>query len=165
MPNEQQARQGEERATYLGLIGTFTGLLAAVAWSQRHKQAAFALAPADMALLGLATYRAGRLAAYDRVTEPLRAPVTETVPDEYDAGENVVAEGAGMQKALGELVSCPTCVGTWAAAGLLYGMQIAPVPTRALAGILAVSGLAEILDAGVEALTWSGQSARKQSAP
>ena len=139
MPNEQQARQGEERATYLGLIGTFTGLLAAVAWSQRHKQAAFALAPADMALLGLATYRAGRLAAYDRVTEPLRAPVTETVPDEYDAGENVVAEGAGM--------------------------QIAPVPTRALAGILAVSGLAEILDAGVEALTWSGQSARKRSAP
>ena len=87
------------------------------------------------------------------------------MPDEYDAGENVVAEGSGVQKAVGELVSCPTCVGTWAAAGMLYGLQIAPGPTRLFAGILAVSGLAEILNSSVEALTWSGQAARKQSAP
>jgi hypothetical protein len=33
-----------------------------------------------------------------------------------------------------------------------------------LAGILGVSGLAEILNEGVEALTWAGQAARKRSA-
>jgi hypothetical protein len=131
----------------------------------RSKPEGFALSPTDLALLRLATYRAGRLAAYDRVTEPLRAPITETVPDEYNVGENVVAEGAGVQKALGELISCPTCVGTWAAAGMVYSMQIAPGPTRLFAGILAVSGLAEILDSAAEAMSRTGQAARKQSAP
>lgn len=165
MAGTDQSREKQERLTYLSLIGLFTGLYGAVVLRKRRNLEDFRIAPTDLALLGLATYRAGRLAAYDRVTEPIRAPITETVPDEYDAGENVVAEGAGVQKALGELISCPTCVGTWAAAGMLYGMQIAPGPTRLFAGILAVSGLAEILDSGVEALTWSGQAARKQSAP
>ncbi len=159
------AENKQERLTYLSLIGLFTSLFGLVVLKERDKIGSFALAPTDLALLGLATYRAGRLAAYDRVAEPLRAPVTETVPDEYDAGENVVAEGAGARKAIGELISCPTCVGTWAAAGMLYGMQIAPGPTRLFAGILAISGLAEILNSAVEALSWSGQAARKQSAP
>ncbi len=73
--------------------------------------------------------------------------------------------GLSFEKALGELVSCPTCVGTWAAAGMLYGLQVAPGPTRLFTGILAVSGMAEILNAGAEALTWIGQAARKRAAP
>jgi hypothetical protein len=165
MAGKQQSQEAQERLTYVSLIGIFASLFGAVVLGKRRNLESFAVTPTDLALLSLATYRAGRLAAYDRVTEPLRAPITETVPDEYDAGENVVAEGAGAQKALGELVSCPTCVGTWAAAGMLYGMQIAPGPTRLFAGILAVSGLAEILNSVVEALTWTGQAARKRSAP
>lgn len=165
MAGKQNAQETQERLTYVSLIGIFTSLFGAVVLGKRRKLESYTVTPTDLALLSLATYRAGRLAAYDRVTEPLRAPITETVPDEYDAGENVIAEGAGVHKALGELVSCPTCVGTWAAAGMLYGMQIAPGPTRLFAGILAVSGLAEILNSTVEALTWTGQAARKRSAP
>ena len=165
MAGKHASQEAQERLTYVSLIGLFISLFGAVVLGKRRKLERFEITPTDMALLGLATYRAGRLAAYDRVTEPLRAPITETVPDEYEAGENVVADGAGTRKALGELISCPTCVGTWAAAGMLYGMQFAPGPTRLFAGILAVSGLAEILDSGVEALTWTGQAARKQSAP
>jgi hypothetical protein len=165
MVRQQQSQEAQERVTYVSLIAIFTSLFGAVVLGKRQKLESYEITSIDLTLLGLATYRAGRLAAYDRVTEPLRAPITETVPDEYEAGENVVAEGAGVQKALGELVSCPTCVGTWAAAGMLYGMQIAPGPTRLFAGILAVSGLAEILDSAVEALSWTGQAARKRSAP
>src|SRR5262245_11871242 len=158
----EQQQQTQERLTYVTLIGLFLSLLGIVSWRERGKPQE--LSARDLALLSLATYRAGRLAAYDRVAEPIRAPVTETVRDEYDAGENVVAEGVGAQKAIGELVSCPTCVGTWAAAGFIYGLRLAPGPTRLLAGILGVSGLAEMLNAGVEALTWAGQAARKRSA-
>lgn len=165
MTGEQQRQQTRERLTYISLIGIFTSLFGAVVLGKRRELERFTVTPTDLALLSLATYRAGRLAAYDRVSEPLRALLTETVPDEYDAGENVVAEGAGVQKALGELVSCPTCVGTWAAAGMLYGLQVAPGPTRLFTGILAVSGMAEILNAGAEALTWIGQAARKRAAP
>lgn len=165
MEKKQKHEQQQERLTYLSLIGVFTSLFGLVVLRKRGRIGSFSLAPTDLALLALATCRAGRLVSFDLVAQPLRSPVTETVPDEYDAGENVVAEGSGVQKALGELVSCPTCVGTWAAAGMLYGLKIAPGPTRLFAGILAVSGLAEILNSGVEALTWSGQAARKQSAP
>ncbi len=154
----------EERMTYVSLVGLFVTLLGAFALRERDQKPAFTLDPRDLALFGLATFRAGRMVAYDRVVEPFRAPVTETVPDEYEAGENVVAEGAGAQKAIGELVSCPTCVGTWVAAGLVYGFRLAPGPTRLFAAILAVSGLSELFSAISEALSWSGKAARKHSA-
>ena len=157
-------QQRQERLTYVTLVGLFLGLLGAFAVRERDQKRVFTLDPRDLVLFGLATYRAGRVVAYDRVSEPFRAPVTETVPDEYEAGENVVAEGVGAQKAIGELVSCPTCVGTWVAAGLVYGYRLAPGPTRLFAAILAVSGLAEQFSALNEALSWSGQAARKQSA-
>jgi hypothetical protein len=162
---QQQEQERKERTTYVTLVGLFAGLVGAVALRDHQQEHVPDLRPSDLALLGLATFRAGRVVAYDRVTEPLRAQVTETEPDEYGAGENVVAEGTGVRKAIGELVSCPTCVGTWVAAGLVCGLQVAPGPTRLAAAILSVSGLAELIDNTSEALSWTGQAARKQSAP
>ncbi len=158
---EQQQRR--ERTTYVTLIGLFLGILGLFVSRERDRRQHFDLRPLDLALLGLATYRAGRVAAYDRVSEPLRAPVTDTVPDEFGAGENVVAEGAGVRKAIGELISCPTCVGTWVAAFLVYGLWLAPGSTRLVAAMLGASGLAELLDGASEALTWTGQAARKRA--
>ncbi len=154
-----------ERAAYATLVGLFLALFGAFASRARDRGKPFQLTPLDLVMLGLSTFRAGRLAAYDRVTEPFRDPFTETKPDEYGAGENVVAEGTGLRKAIGELVSCPTCVGTWVAAGLVYGLQIAPGPTRVFLAILSAAGLAEMLDSATETFTWTGKAARKQSAP
>ena len=155
--------QQRERLAYVTLVSLFLGLLGIFVSRERKERQAFDPQPRDVVLIALATFRAGRVAAYERVTEPFRDPVTETVPDEYDAGENVVAEGTGVRKAIGELVSCPICVGTWVASGLVYGLRIAPGPTRLVAAILGVSGLAEMLNAATEAMSWSGQAARKQS--
>jgi Protein of unknown function (DUF1360) len=162
MPRDAKDR-GEQRATYLTLIGLFFSLFAAFSRRERERGDDPRLRPFDFALLGLATYRAGRLAAYDKVTEPLRAPFTETKPDETGAGMTVVPQGNGARKALGELLSCPTCAGTWVAAGLVYGLRIAPLPTRVLLTILGATGLAELLNAATEALSWTGQVARKQA--
>jgi len=162
---QRQRDQPRERATYLTLIGLFLGVFAAFSRREKEERGALKLAPLDLVLLGLATFRGGRIAAYDRVTEPLRAPVTETQPDEYGASENVVAAGSGVRKAIGELVSCPTCVGTWIAAGLVYGLRIAPRPTRLFLAFMGAMGLAELLDSANEALSWSGQAQRKASAP
>jgi hypothetical protein len=152
-----------ERLAYVTLVSIFLGLLGIFVSRERKERQPFDPRPRDIGLIALATFRAGRIAAYERVTEPLRDPVTETVPDEFDAGENVVAEGTGVRKAIGELVSCPICVGTWVASGLVYGLRIAPGPTRLVAAILGVSGLAEMLNAATEALSWTGQAARKQA--
>jgi hypothetical protein len=160
---QDQEQERQERLTYMTLVGLFLGLLGTFALRERERKHSFELPPRDLVLLGLATFRGARVVAYDRVAEPFRDPVTETVPDEFDAGENVVAEGTGARKAIGELVSCPTCVGTWIAAGLVYGLRVAPGPTRLFAAILATSGLAELIGAATEHLTWSAQSARKRT--
>ena len=152
-----------ERFAYVTLVGLFLGLLGVFVSRERNERQAFDPHSRDIVLIALATFRAGRVTAFSRVTEPFRDPVTETVPDEYDAGENVVAEGTGVRKAIGELVSCPICVGTWVASALVYGLRIAPGPTRLVAAILGVSGLAEMFNAATETLSWSAQAARKQS--
>ena len=161
MAKRDEAKR-QERLTYMTLVGVFLGILGFFMSREQERRRTFEIAPRDLALLGLATFRGARLVAYDRVAEPFRDPVAETVPDEFDAGENVVAEGTGVRKAIGELVSCPTCVGTWLAAGLVYGMHLAPGPTRLLAAILGVSGLAELFGGTEEVLTWAAQAARKQ---
>jgi len=116
-------------------------------------------------VLGLATYRTGRLVAFERVAAPLREPVTKTVPDASGAGEAVVAAGTGWRWTLGELLSCPTCIGTWVAAGLVYGMRLAPRPTNVFAAIMSITGVAQLLSEATEALTWFSRSARKRAAP
>ena len=153
-----------ERLTYVIIVGCFLSLLGLLVNRERKEARPFDPSPRDLALVAAATFRAGRIVAFAQVTEPFRAPVTETVPDQFDAGENVVAEGRGVRKAIGELVSCPLCVGTWVATGLIAGLRFAPGPTRLVASILGVSGLAELLNTAAEALTWSGQAARKHSA-
>ena len=158
-------RVRQERATYLTLVGVFLGLFAAFSRREQDEKRPLTLAPLDLAMLGLTTYRAGRLAAYDRVTEPLRAPFTETVPDEYGADQNVVAGGSGARKAIGELVSCPTCIGTWVAATLVYGLRLAPRPTRLFLAFMSATGLAELIDGASETLQWTAKAQRKAAAP
>ncbi len=161
MTADEQA-VGVRRATYLTLISVFLGAFGLVAHSGKRRGRTMDVGPMDLALLGLATYRIGRLTAYDRVTQPLREPFTETEPA-ADAGETVVAQGTGARKALGELLSCPTCIGTWAAAALVYGLQLMPAPTRLFLVIMSATGLAELLDAATEALSWTGKAARTRA--
>ena len=159
---EDQKDTQKEQATYVSLMGLFTALFAAFSWSERNGKP-LELTPLDLTLLGLATYRGGRLIAYDKVTEPLRSVFATTEPDGSGAGEAVNPKGSGARKAIGELISCPTCVGTWIAAGFVYGLRIAPVPTRVILAILSATGAAEVIDSTVEALTWAGREARDET--
>jgi hypothetical protein len=155
-----QHENTRERATYLTLIGIFWGLFLAFL-PRRGERRPLELGPLDLTMLGLATFRLGRLASYERVLQPLREPFTEVEPDETDVGENTVAEGSGVRKALGELFSCPICTGTWAAAFLVYGLRIAPGPTRLFLAIMSATGIAEFTNSLVEDLHWTARMARK----
>jgi hypothetical protein len=123
----------------------------------------FQLSVMDLALLGLSTYRLGRLVAYERVMEPFRKFFTETVPDSTGAGESVEPKGEGIRHALGQLICCPICTGTWIAAGLTYLYFLVPGPTRVFLIMTSAIAIAELLGALTEALSWSGQYARTMS--
>ncbi len=162
MASKDPAQMMENRTAKLALIGLFVGSMAtyAVGAARRHEQ--LDVKPFDLLLLGLASFRTGRMLAYERVAAPLRAAVTETRPDASGYGETVVAKGTGAREAVGELFSCPICVATWASAGMVYGLHFAPVPTRLLMTTLGATGVAEIVLSATEALSWLGRAARKQ---
>ena len=97
----------------------------------------------DILLVGVATFKLSRLIAKDVVTSPLRAPFARF---EELSGEGEVTEkprGEGMQRALGELLTCPFCMGTWVAAFLAYALVLNPSLTRLVAGILSIHAVAD----------------------
>ena len=149
----------EGRLLKLTFVGTFLG--ATVLASGRRPVLP---SPAELVMLGLASHRIGRMVSFERVGEPFRAPFTATVPDESGADETVVARGRGVRWVLGELVSCPTCVATWASLGLAIGQRFLPAPTRVLVGVLAAAGVAEVVNGMSEQLEWSARAARVDSA-
>jgi hypothetical protein len=156
----EEESKAQQRATYVTLIGIFATLLSVFGFKKGRD---WKLKPFDLVLLCLSTFRAGHLVAYDKVTEPLRKPFTETRQDPSGAGDTVVPKGSGAQKALGELMACPTCVGTWVGAFLTYGLMLVPGPTRVLMAILSSTGVAELLHSLGETLKWNGQLARNRS--
>jgi hypothetical protein len=105
----------------------------------------------DLATLSAATFKASRTIARDDVTSFLREPFVEGDPRD-PADEHPVQTG-GMEQAIGELVTCSRCVGTWAAAGLATTQVLAPRFGRMLTWTLAGAGINDFLQAGFTALT------------
>ena len=105
----------------------------------------------DLATLAAATFKASRTIARDDVTSFLREPFVEGDPRDPE-DEHPVQTG-GMEQAIGELVTCSRCVGTWAAAGLATTQVLAPRFGRMLTWTLAGAGINDFLQAGFTGLT------------
>ena len=91
--------------------------------------------------------RRARTIARDDVTSFIREPFVEG-----ERGRGPVETG-DLRQAIGELVTCSRCVGTWVAAGLTSTQMIAPRFGRLLTWSLAAAGANDFLQAGFAALT------------
>jgi hypothetical protein len=105
----------------------------------------------DLATLSAATFKASRTIARDDVTSFLREPFVEGDP--RDSEDEHPVQTGDMEQAIGELVTCSRCVGTWAAAGLATTQVLAPRFGRMLTWTLAGAGVNDFLQAGFTALT------------
>jgi hypothetical protein len=153
----------QRRATYVALSSLFASLFTVFSLYEQRKNKPDEFEPFDLAMLGLASYRLGRMVSYDKVFEAERAPFTVTVPDPTGAGESVMPRGGGVRLAIGELICCPICVGTWISAILVFGLGVLPGPTRTFLKIMSGIGLAEFVNAATEALQWHGEAARVEA--
>jgi hypothetical protein len=99
----------------------------------------------DLFLLTLASHKASRLIAKDKVTSAIRAPFARY---QGSAGPGEVSEeprGHGLRRVIGELLVCPYCLGMWTSAFLTAGLLVAPRFTRWVASVLTIFFGADVL--------------------
>ena len=136
---------------YAGIMGTFVGGLALAGalahLLDRDPRDGDTL---DLAVLALATFKASRTISRDEVASFLREPFVEG--EAHEGGEDPIETG-DLRQAIGELVTCSRCIGTWVAAGLGTTQILAPRFGRLLTWTLATAGMNDWLQAGFASLT------------
>src|SRR3954447_13691434 len=132
---------------YAALMATFTAVCAAfTVWVRRSgRELPERIAPGDLALITVATHKAARTIAKDRVTSVVRAPFTRFQGDGGPGEVEERARGRGLRRAIGELVVCPFCLGMWIAAAFSAALVVAPRPTRWIASVLVAHFGSELL--------------------
>lgn len=132
---------------YAVLMGAFVAAVGAFsAWFRASgRELPQRVGPGDVALMSVATHKASRLIAKDRVTSTARAPFTRFQGDAGPAEVDEAARGRGLRRAVGELIICPYCLGLWIAAGFAAGLIVAPSPTRWVASVLSAVFGADVL--------------------
>jgi hypothetical protein len=146
---ETPLRQPPYRS-YATIMGAFGGLLATAGalarLLDRDPQCQTAL---DFGVLAAASFKAAHTLSHDEVTSFLRQPF---VRGHAHSGDEEPVEG-GMEQAIGELVTCSRCIGTWVAAALASTQIVAPRFGRLLTWSLGAAAANDFLQAGFTALT------------
>lgn len=102
-------------------------------------------AAADVLLLGVATHKLTRILTKDWVTAPLRAPFVR-YEESLGGGEvKETSRGHGLQRAVGDLLTCPFCTGPWVAGALMTTLVARPRAARTLAGTFAAVAVSDFL--------------------
>ena len=135
---------------YAAIMGVFAGALAVAGGLARALDRNPACqTPLDLVVLSAASFKAARTLARDEVTSFIRQPFVRG--EAHEGGEEPV-EG-GVHQAVGELITCSRCAGTWAAAGLATTQILSPRFGRLLTWSLAAAGANDFLQAAFAALT------------
>jgi hypothetical protein len=103
----------------------------------------------NLLLLSLASFRLTRLLISDKITEFMRAPFFDEIKEENVVGEIEVyylPKKTGIKRFFGELLSCYWCTGIWASTGIVSMFLLSPAFSAAIILILAVAGLASIVE-------------------
>jgi hypothetical protein len=141
--------QGQSRPLggYVGTMVVYGGVVAALAgvgWLT-GRRVPERVGPWDVALCALATHKLSRLLSKDPITSPLRAPFTRYQGVSGDAELSEEVRGEGARHAVGELVSCPFCLGQWVGTGFTAGLVLVPRQTRLVAATFAALAGADLL--------------------
>jgi uncharacterized protein DUF1360 len=137
----------EAYATIMGIFVGGLGLAGIAARALDRNPAC--QTPLDLVVLSAASFKAARTIARDEVTSFLRDPF---VKGDAHEGDEEPVESGDYRQAIGELVTCSRCGGTWAAAALATAQILAPRFGRLLTWSLAAAGANDFLHAGFAVL-------------
>jgi Protein of unknown function (DUF1360) len=147
--------------SYAAIMAVFGGLLAtAGALGRALDRDPQCQTPLDLVVLAAATFKVARTLATDEVTSFVREPF---VRGHAHSGDDEQPVHGGMHQAIGELVTCTRCVGTWAAAGLASTQILAPRFGRLLTWSFAAAAANDLIGAGFAALTAKANQLEEQT--
>jgi Protein of unknown function (DUF1360) len=115
--------------------------------------------PAEIVPLGIATFALSKLVAKEKVDRWVREPFVEEHPD----GERE-PKGRGLRYAVGELLTCTRCVGTWSALGLIALRVTRPREARVVNAVLGASAVNDFTQAGFNWMCAKSNVAQAQMA-
>jgi len=143
-----------------------TGLTSVIVLARRrHAEGVAAIPPRDLPALSLATFALADTVVKEKVSTWLRRPFVEEDDDHHPLSP----KGRGMQRAVGELLTCTRCAGTWGALVLVGLRTASPVAGRATTNVLALAGANDLLQSGfrlvVERANQATRAATESEAP
>ena len=135
---------------YAAIMGTFVGGIGLAGLAARiFDRNPACQTPLDLTVLALASFKAARTLTADEVTSFVRDPFVRGTAHE---GDEEPLETGDYRQAIGELVTCSRCGGTWAAAGLAVTQILSPRFGRLLTWSLAAAGANDFLQVSFAAL-------------
>lgn len=121
----------------------YVGALAGIGAVLHRRGDEVDLTPREIGLLLLATFSLADVFAHERIATWMRSPFDVETADHRPGRPR----GRGLRYAIGELMACSRCVGSWSALGLV-GLRVAsPSAAGAVTTVLAASGANDLLQA------------------
>jgi hypothetical protein len=142
---------------YAALSAGYGALLGALVLAARDR-GEDPVRTAELPILGLATFSLAKLVAKEKVDSWVRAPFLEERPD----GERR-PKGRRMRYAIGELVSCTRCVGSWSALSLVGLRLLRPKEAQVVLPVLASAALNDWLQTGFTRLCAQANMAQQHA--
>jgi hypothetical protein len=133
-------------ADYAALNAVWVSLAAAVVVGSRGRSSEDPITGRELIPLAAATFAISKAVARERIGTWVREPFV-------DETEGQKPKGRGLRRAVGELVTCTRCVGTWSALGVVGLRVLHPEAGRTVSVVLASSAANDWLQAGFKLLT------------
>jgi hypothetical protein len=133
-------------ADYAALNAVWVSLAVAVVVGSRGRSSEDPITGRELVPLAAATFAISKAVARERIGTWVREPFVDET-----AGQK--PKGRGLRRAVGELVTCTRCVGTWSALGVVGLRVLHPEAGRTVSVVLASSAANDWLQAGFKLLT------------
>jgi Protein of unknown function (DUF1360) len=142
-PNEKKPLEGH--AALMATFGAWVGAMG-VAHYRSGRGLPNRYPAGDLLLMSVGTYKLSRLITKDRVTGFVRAPFTRFTGESDRPGEvNEEPRGEGVQRAIGELLVCPYCIGQWVGTAFLATYLRDPKLARTVAVLFTIVSGSDLL--------------------
>lgn len=130
-----------EPIDYAMLTAAYGGLLATLAFSaRRHPEETEPIATSELLALGAASFSLSKTIVHEKVDTWLRSPFVVG-----DGTSERRPRGRGLRYAIGELLTCSRCMGTWSALSLVSLRLARPASGRAVVSVLAAAACNDFL--------------------